>query len=660
MAHEPARKRRKVQKDATALPGFTQYDLEADYARKSRKTADNKRQRLPLKTAEGQIVAQEVNDDAEVDEYDEKDVETGSVIDDVQESVEPAKPKLSLKEEILQAKEDLARVAGMLSENPEDHIDLLGRLKDLSHSENNTVQKLALATQLTVFKDIIPGYRIRPLAKDDLQSKVSKEVKKLRAFEQGLLAGYSDYIKTLTRLSKGVASSDAHTASIGAVAITCICNLITNVPHFNFRPDLISALVSILSHSRSSTVSIVQQIIDTFESTFRDDEDGHISLDAVGQITKMMKTKDYQIDERILNTFLHLRLLNEFRGKGSTEKVEQATDDAMPEKIKKQKREYRSKRERKAIRERKVIEKEMEQADAAVSHEERDQNQAESLKMVFIAYFRILKARIAHLTGAVLEGLARYAHLINQDFFGDVLEVLRDLIIEAETVQQEIDDDNDDDDSSHQTKKAVRQTLLCITTAFAMLQGQTDVAKSATQLHLDLNFFVTHLYRILPSLALDADVELSAKATHLQDPNGLQTPSIDVKVNVATTTVLLLRSLLGTLLPPTNTRAVPPARVAAFTKQLLSASLHVPAKTAVALLGVNNQLAKTHGNKIAALWNTEERRGDGVFNPLSEEIEAANPFATTAWEGELLRLHFDPKVQEGVKNLNRQIRETTK
>lgn len=644
MATEPSRKRRKVQREDISLPGFTKWNLEEDYERKSRKASDDKHQRLPLKTAEGRVVAQEVEELEEA----EDDVESNDVID-LQDTVEPSIPRLSTKEEILKAKEELAKVAGLLSENPEEHIDLLGRLKDFSHSDNETVQKLALGTQLTVFKDIVPGYRIRPLAKDDLQAKVSKEVKKLRAFEQGLLAGYSEYIKTLSRLSRGVAASDPKTSSVAHIAITCMCNLLTHVPHFNFRPELVSALVSILSHTRSNT----QQIIDTIESTFREDEDGHVSLDVVDQLTKMIKTKDYQVDERILNTFLHLRLLNEFRGKASTQSVQKDTDETIPpEKVKKQKREYRSKRERKVLRERKVIEKEMKQADAAVSHEERDSNQAETLKMVFITYFRILKLRVAHLSGAVLEGLARYAHLINQDFFGDVLEVLRDLITEAESQQQEEDDD--------ESRKAVRQTLLCITTAFAMLQGQTDVAKSANQLNLDLNFFVTHLYRILPSLALDADVELSAKATHLQDPNGLPTPSIDVKVNVATTTVLLLRSLLATLLPPTNSRGVPPARVAAFTKQILSASLHVPEKTALALLGVDGQIAKTHGNKIASLWNTEERRGDGVFNPMSEEIEAANPFATTAWEVELLRFHFDPKVQDGVKNLNRQIRETAK
>ncbi|CRK45528.1 hypothetical protein BN1723_016567 [Verticillium longisporum] len=60
-----------------------------------------------------------------------------------------------------------------------------------------------------------------------------------------------------------------------------------------------------------------------------------------------------------------------------------------------------------AMKEQKAIEKDMEQADALVSHEERDKMQSETLKLVFATYFRILKIRVPHLMGATLEGLAK-------------------------------------------------------------------------------------------------------------------------------------------------------------------------------------------------------------------------------------------------------------
>ena len=119
--------------------------------------------------------------------------------------------------------------------------------------------------------------------------------------------------------------------------------------------------------------------------------------------------------------------------------------------------------------------------------------------------------------------------------------------------------------------------------------------------------------------------------------------------------MLLLRSLSSVLQPPINTRAVPPLRVAAFTKQLLTASLQLPEKSALAMVGLLRQVMRVHGSKVAALWFSEERRGDGTFDPLRDEVEGSNPFAATVWEGELLRLHYCPAVREGIQGLEKSI-----
>ena len=367
-------------------------------------------------------------------------------------------------------------------------------------------------------------------------------------------------------------------------------------------------------------------------------------------LAKMAKAKNYRVDERVLNLFLDLRLLAEFLSKASTNKVEKLDDDRPSGKKQKQKREFRTKKMRKHLKEQKGIEKEMQEADAVVGHEQRDKIQSETLKLVFSIYFRILKARTPHLMGPVLEGLVKYAHLINQDFFGDLIESLKDLIRDSETVaelsvegDEAVTTDNIDDTA---IRNNTRESLLCMITAFALLQGQ-DASKAAESLHLDLSFFITHLYRTLHPTCLDSDLELSAKSTHLPDPHsGAAAPTLRTKVNVQTTIVLLLRSLHAVLLP-TNTRSVPPVRLAAFSKQLLTSSLHMPEKSCTAILGLMCQVAKTHQRKIEQLWHTEERKGDGVFDPMSGEFEGSNPFAANIWEGELLR--------EGVVNMERLI-----
>jgi len=667
MSKLPAPKRRRLSppgdKAAVATNNFydnaSRWDLEGEYMERmrQRKSKEKKKSdRLPIRNEEGQIEEAPAPEPVVQEVVEEEDSFLGSGDEDDEVEEEPAKPQKSVREQILEAKEEMAKIASSISEDPEEHIGQLKNLAELARSRNMVVRKLAMVTQLAVYKDIIPGYRIRPVSEEELKQKLSKDVRKLRNFEQGLVRGYQEYVQDLRKTAKGSAPDRTEAArSIASVAISCASQLLELAPHFNYRTELLQLMVDKLStRNLGQDFSKCRQSIETL---FRDDEDGNASLEAVTMLTKMMKTKSYHIHESVLNTFLHLRLLSEFAHKASTNRIDKpGEDEPQPmRKMKKKEREFRTKKERKNMRDRKEVEKEMKEADAAVSHEERDKNQADTLKQVFVAYFRILKSRNPGLMGAVLEGLARYAHLINQDFFGDILEALRDLIAYTSDAD---DDDNaeedEDEESATSARDLTRESLLCVITAFALLQGQIDVAKQADTLHLDLNFFITHLYRTLIPSSLNPDIELSAKSLHLPDPDTRQTKTLS-KINVQTTIVLLLRSLSSVLMPALNTRAVPPLRVAAFTKQLLTASLQLPEKSALAMIGLLRQCMKVHGTKVAALWFTEERKGDGTFDALREEVEGSNPFAATVWEGELLRKHYAPDVREAIVGLEKSV-----
>lgn len=443
------------------------------------------------------------------------------------------------------------------------------------------------------------------------------------------------------------------------------CTMLMAVPHFNFRSELLKILVNRLAR-RQVDIDYVK-CRDTLEEVFAKDNDGTVSLEAVALVAKMMKAKDFHIHPSLLETFLHLRLLGEFHLKGSQDRVDREEEET-PGKKPKQKREFRTKRERKVQKERKEVEKDMRQADAVVSHEQRDKNQAETLKLVFGLYFRILKLRIPTLMGPVLEGLAKFSHLINQDFFGDLLEALKDLINHAEREEmgeegdQEVTQEEDDEDQSTiietAARDARRRTLLCTVTAFALLEGQ-DASKAAAGLHLDLNFFIKHLYRSLYSLAINPEVEFNPETSlRLADPNFssntselAQTRSKN-KVNFQTPMVLLLRCLQPTLLSRAHGNP-PPARLGCFAKRLMTTSLQLPEKSALATLALMNQVSKYHGRRISSLWHSEERKGDGVFNPRALDIESTNVFAGTVWEGELLRLHYCPQVREAAIDIEK-------
>jgi len=657
-----------------------EWDVEMDYERRPRKVNKkaNERTRLPIKTSEGVVEAFEEPEEAE-----EAAEETDSFLgtdddgededsDEGEEVVEEKKPKIPVKVQILQAKEDLARIATMINEDPEEHIALFKTMAEMVEKKNSpiTVKKLALAAQAAIFKDVIPGYRIRPLSEEDKTAKVSKEVRKLRDFEQSLVSSYRNYVQKLSAITKPGRFVYVD-PGLKSIAINCACSMLQAVPHFNFRNDLLKIIVNRLARKMVDADQI--KCRETMEDIFAKDNDGVVSLEAVRLLAKMMKAREFNINESVLDTFLHLRLLGELNMKASRDRVDREPEDDQPHgKKQKQKREFRTKRERKVQKERKLVEKDMKQADAIVSHEERDKNQAETLKLVFGIYFRILKARIPHLMGPVLEGLAKYARLINQDFFGDLLEAMKDLIGHAERDElgegaedQEEEEDEDEERapaSESKARDARRETLLCTITAFALLEGQ-DTSKAAATLHLDLSFFIKHLYRSLYSLSINPDVEFNPNTSlRLPDPNA---PGEDTqsrmrsrnKVNFQTPMVLLLRCLQSSLLSRAHGMP-PPIRMATFAKRLMTISLQLPEKSAIATLSLMNQLAKHNQRRISSLWHTDERKGDGVFNAYANDIESTNVFAGSVWEGELLRMHYCPQVRDAAVGIEKMMNDS--
>ncbi|EEH20316.1 hypothetical protein PABG_02575 [Paracoccidioides brasiliensis Pb03] len=649
-----------------------EWNLEQEYERRPRKgnKCDVEKSRLPIKTAEGKIEhIMEPTDDQSDNPFDSDDDDAGEQgITAAVKFVEKPKPHIPAKIQILEAKEELARIAELINEDPEEHTGLFKRLGDIvSETLLPAVKKLALAAQAAIYRDVIPGYRIRPLGEENTTTKVSKEVRKLRDFEKSLLSGYQNAVKQYASFAKlsGTAKDADDAEGLKKVAINCACSLLLAVPHFNFRGELLRILISQLGRCKVDENFV--KCRETIEQLFSNDEDGIVSMEAVGLLSKMMKARNYQVHDSVLDTFLHLRLLSEFSSKGSKDSIDkQGEEDTLKSKKMKAKKEFRTKKERKLAKERKAVAKDMKEADALVSHETRDKMQAETLKLVFGTYFRILKLRSPSLMGAVLEGLAKYAHLINQDFFGDLLEALKELISQThpsnsstETPDPSTFPNELDLVGKTATRNMTREALLCCITAFALLEGQ-DASKAASTLHLDLSYFMTYLYQSLYPLSLYPDIEYHPnKSLHLPDPSSATTTPVPErpqtnKVNFQTPTVLLLRCLQSTLTAK-GTNVAPPLRLGGFTKRLMTASLQLPEKSSLATLSLLARVAKQHGRKIAPLWNTEERRGDGVFDPLALTVEGSNVFAGNVWEGELLRLHYCPRVREVAREVEKAV-----
>lgn len=106
-----------------------------------------------------------------------------------------------------QCKLEIGALASAIVQDPENSIGKLHELREICNCKDpdvaNAVSKLAMVSLTTVFKDIIPGYRIRPLTDQEKSTTVTKDVRQIRAFEQGLLSNYQAFLQHIYKRIRG-------------------------------------------------------------------------------------------------------------------------------------------------------------------------------------------------------------------------------------------------------------------------------------------------------------------------------------------------------------------------------------------------------------------------------------------------------------------------
>jgi nucleolar complex protein 3 len=152
-----------------------QWDQEQTYEQQPRKGDPQWRKRessrLPVRTVTGKLRELEASE-SESESSDETD-ENDSDSDIVEVPEEPVEENVKIgKEAVIQVKETLAKLAGEILQEPQEKVPIfiptlhltlfkvsnLKTFRELFNKGNLTIQKLALVTQLTIYKDIIPGY----------------------------------------------------------------------------------------------------------------------------------------------------------------------------------------------------------------------------------------------------------------------------------------------------------------------------------------------------------------------------------------------------------------------------------------------------------------------------------------------------------------------
>ncbi|XP_020513097.2 nucleolar complex protein 3 homolog [Labrus bergylta] len=494
----------------------------------------------------------------------------------------------------------IARLGSAVISEPHSNIkrlkELRGMLMEADPCVAVTVRKLVMVSLMEIFKDITPTFKIRPLTAAEKATKVKKETQQIREFEEGLVSQFKFYLEDLeqtikdwkqTKKKRSQAVGFQSYRGLAQVAIRCLCELMLALPHFNFHNNIIVVLVPLMNDQDKQVAGMC---CDAFRKLFHQDKEGGAALATVRVISGLVKSLNYNVRPEVLNTLLSLRI----------KEVEMKKDmeSTAPKKKfmnNKERKKNLSRMQRKWKKAEEKLEKELLEAEASESKEKKIKLHTETLNIVFLIYFRILKkAQKSVLLPAVLEGLANFAHLINLEFFDDLLNVLQNHIQSGDLTN--------------------RESLHCIQTVFTILSGQGDV------LNIDPLNFYSQLYKMLPRL-------------HAGGPND------DI--------IIVLRCLDAML--TRRKKKVTLQRAMAFVKRLSMLSLQVEPNASVGILAASR--ATMHAFPKCDFLLDNEVQGSGFYLPELDEPEHCNAQNSALWELHTLQRHYHPVVRRFAAHL---------
>jgi hypothetical protein len=474
----------------------------------------------------------------------------------------------------------------------------LEQLHEFCTDDDLAVQRIAIISELGVFQDILPDYRIRAPTQKELMVKVKKEVKKLREFEARLLRSYQEFLKTLEGCVNLVSRdrnlvADERDISLATTAIKCLCRLLSHKSNFNFATNVMVIVVRFADHHMLALrAPCCNAIVELFRSKNASLLSSH--LDVVKTISKYVSAKKFKVQEMLMESLLNLQLTIDM--------------DSVNTEAQKAQAERRKKKKMGILKD--EVSSDLKEAEAVVDSATQRQIQGKLLKEVTLIYFRFLKTSIdSPLIPIVLRGLAKWAHLINLDVVVDLVERLKGLLRSME----------DSDNEIHLTTG-----LQCVLTGIEILQGP------GRELKIDEKEFVHFLYKLLLQFG-------DASQAPPREEDGMMTTS-----QRDSTLPILLRCVWAAFI---RRKEYSNQRVASFVKRLSMIALIIPQPPSVFSVLSMIEVLLNRYPKVAQLLECEQERVmSGLYLPAGQDPELSNAFSTSLWELALLRRHAEPTV----------------
>ncbi|XP_029177821.1 nucleolar complex protein 3 homolog [Nylanderia fulva] len=613
---DQSKKKRRKTKDEHPLEELYENNISKIMEETSGKSV---RMMLPIKSQNGLLEKRVIEEDNEITNEEEGEItndnnqkeneENQEENSDIEMNVdtynnlpETEKPVSTI--ELLACREELLRSKrfkiGILSsgilENPQlksgNFKVLLDMMDERASEVYITVKKLAMVSLLEVFKDLLPSYSLLQISQEGV--KLKKETLALQNYEATLLNSYKSYLKRLEKISKvlrkkkgDTRSGNAQETQLGEIAISCMCELLTAHPYFNFSVNITAYILPFLDHKQSNIREKVAQCI---SQIFKEDRRGELSLTIVRKLNQYIKSRKHSVHPEVIRVLLSLRIKDVDLDKEKEEETKQKKLMSHKQRIL-----ALSRRERKKSKKLQEIEKELLETKAEENKQAKSKILTEITSVIFTIYFRVLKqAPNSKVLSVCLEGLAKFAHCINIDFYQDLVSVLDRLIEEGYL--------------------NLRQQLHCVQCIFTILSGQ------GAALNIDPYKFYVHLYKNI--------LKVHCGRTHAEFE-------------------IVLKTLIQILIH--QRKRISQTRLIAFVKRISVLALQSQHNVTLGILGIIKQVLQF--GKAAHILLDTDCIGDGHYQIEIEEPDHCNAHCTALYELVALQRHYHSVVQQLARNI---------
>ncbi|XP_037817854.1 nucleolar complex protein 3 homolog [Lucilia sericata] len=579
---------------------------------------------LPIKSRDGEIITRtaevdykpkpkvkkgqaeeepEENADEEeaAEEYEDSDDDI--VYDEEESAIKAAAEKkmisttdllIARQQEIERQKYRIGIICSGILEKPEDKMRNFNALFELMDETGAngvpnllTVRKVAIISLTEIFKDILPEYRVGQI--DTKMQQVRKATLERVTYENALLQQFKKFLQRLEKLTaivnrKGHGRITPQAVKMAEVAVQSMCDLLIAHPYFNYVKNIAQLLVYMLNSNYPRMRDAVNKC---FRFVFANDKKLDMTLFIIRRINHLIKTKNNNVHLECITCLQDLKIKNVNLDAEKENELKQKKLEAHRQRLL-----SLSKKERKRRKKLAELNKELEETRAEENKQTKHFKLTEIVKMLFNIYFRVLKNDpTSKVLSAILEGLAEFAHVINLDFFSDLIEVLNNIL----ETQEEL---------------GYREQLHCIKTIFVILSGQGEV------LNIDPIRFYQHFYKNM----------LAVNAGKNHD---------DFRIILETLDEVLVK----------RRRNMSQQRLMAFVKRLLTISLNLLHHGTLASLGTIKTTFQLT-SVLDILLDTDDSIGSGKYDPELEDPEYCNASCTALYELSTLARHYHPTVRK--------------